>query len=225
MSADPSVMASYSSAASATKMSLRGAVLKHPVAYGVAAAVLLVSTIVLAVMLHNCQKNKSGFGVARINNLNTGSNNPLWWHGSGDAGWGGPVHREATPYHVAHYTPGWRATECRCCSDPCTCGGASASKSGGHMAVHQGMEGMQAAPNGSHMTAAAPGCGVGPMWGCSDTWDPAASAEAQALATIGSLKHSPHATRRLQGSVDAAFDCSGMSDCELSQVMHQGGAP
>jgi len=39
---------------------------------------------------------KDKFGVARVNNLTTGNNNPLWWLGSDDAGWGGSVMRETT---------------------------------------------------------------------------------------------------------------------------------
>jgi hypothetical protein len=61
-------------------------------------------------------------------------------------------------------------------------------------------------------------CGVG--------WDPAASAEAEALATIGSLQHDSYGEPRLQNAINAAYDSSvGLSDEQLSTLMHQGGTP
>mgnify|MGYP001377252101 CR=1 FL=1 len=66
----------------------------------------------------------------------------------------------------------------------------------------------------------------GPPTVCGRGWDPAASAEAQALATVGSLAHGSYGERRLMGAVDGAFDSNlGLSDEQLSCLMHQGGAP
>jgi hypothetical protein len=70
---------------------------------------------------------------------------------------------------------------------------------------------------------------VGPdMTACRGTWDPAATAEAQALATVGSLQHDSYGERSLMGAVDLAFDATtaaGLSDAQLQNLMHQGGTP
>jgi hypothetical protein len=66
----------------------------------------------------------------------------------------------------------------------------------------------------------------GPPTVCGVGWDPAASAEAQALATVGSLQHDSYGERRLQRAVDGAFDANaGLSDRDLEALMHQGGTP
>jgi len=57
-------------------------------------------------------------------------------------------------------------------------------------------------------------------------WDPAASAEAQALATVGSLQHDSHGERKLQSAINVAYDGNvGISNAELQELMHQGGTP
>ncbi len=61
---------------------------------------------------------------------------------------------------------------------------------------------------------------------CSPHWDPAATAEAQALATVGSLQHDNFGETKLQSAVNAAYDSNiGLDDNELSQLMHSGGSP
>jgi len=57
-------------------------------------------------------------------------------------------------------------------------------------------------------------------------WDPAASAEAEALAIVGGLPHRGYAEGRLGEAVGSAYDSSlGLSDEQLAGLMHQGGAP
>jgi hypothetical protein len=41
---------------------------------------------------------------------------------------------------------------------------------------------------------------------CKAEWDPAAAAEAQALATVGAFQHDDYGERALQGAIDAAYD-------------------
>jgi hypothetical protein len=66
----------------------------------------------------------------------------------------------------------------------------------------------------------------GPATVCKAGWDPAASAEAEALATVGSLQHDSYGEGKLQRAINAAYDSSaGMSDAQLEAVMHQGGTP
>ena len=60
---------------------------------------------------------------------------------------------------------------------------------------------------------------------CGMTWDPAATAEAQALATVGSFQHNSWGERKLQSAIDAAYDSNvGLTDDQLAQAM-AGGAP
>jgi hypothetical protein len=60
---------------------------------------------------------------------------------------------------------------------------------------------------------------------CGMTWDPAATAEAQALATVGSFQHDGYGERKLQNAINAAYDSNvGITDDQLAQVM-AGGTP
>ena len=60
---------------------------------------------------------------------------------------------------------------------------------------------------------------------CGMTWDPAATAEAQALATVGSFQHDAYGERKLQNAINAAYDSNvGLTDDQLAQVM-AGGTP
>lgn len=134
--------------------------------------------VVILVLLWELSKAKTALAAATKssfvrtpNNLTTGGNNPLWWHGSGDAGHGGTLHRDATAIHAAAFAPG-----------------------------------------------AAPSCG--------GTWDPAASAEVKALASVGSLQHDSYGEKKLQSVINSAYDGSsaaGLSDSHLSTIMHDGG--
>ena len=54
-------------------------------------------------------------------------------------------------------------------------------------------------------------------------WNPEAAAEAQALATTGSLQHDSYGERALQHTINAAFD-GGLSDEHLVNAMHNGGS-
>jgi len=66
----------------------------------------------------------------------------------------------------------------------------------------------------------------GPATVCGRGWDPAATAEAQALATVGSLQHDSYGEKKLQGAINAAYDGNvGLSDDQLAALMHQGGTP
>jgi hypothetical protein len=205
---------------------------QHPVATAVIMGILVVLILILAfyVAKYKAKASKGSFGVRSIHNLNTGGNNPLWWHGAGDAGWGGPVHRETTATQAAHYMPHLR-------------GGSQVEH--GHM--HQARrhrEGLATAPaaagpcpagmtavtyqdvDGSMLTRCVPADYTPDMSTCKAGWDPAASAEAQALATVGSLQHDSYGERRLQGAINAAYDSNiGLTDAQLQELMHQGGTP
>jgi hypothetical protein len=54
-------------------------------------------------------------------------------------------------------------------------------------------------------------------------WDPEAAAEAQALATTGSLQHDSYGERALQQTINDAYD-GGLTDEHLVNAMHNGGS-
>ena len=93
----------------------------------------------------------------------------------------------------------------------------------------KGFEGLAtdgAAAGGSADSGApAPFPQVGPRAACGVGWDPAASAEAQALASAGSLQHDSYGEGGLQTAIDGAYDSSaGLDDAQLSALMQDGGA-
>ncbi len=90
----------------AAKTSLVADFKKNPILYGV---IIVLVLIVIVMAVKWVVKKVKGEGFAGSSNLVIPGNNSLWWHGSGDAGWGGSVHREATPHHVGHYDPNVRA--------------------------------------------------------------------------------------------------------------------
>ncbi len=226
MESGPTFAQSYDTAKGHGKAFLQSTIGDHPLAAALVMGALVVLSLVLGyyVMLY---RGKSGFHVAPISNLTTGNNNPLWWHGSMDAGNWGPVHRDATAWNVAAYHPGWRAGATRW-----------AGRQEGYASGPGGCGSGACAPGETAVTYEDPDCGAkmtycrvtdalpGPPTVCGRGWDPAASAEAQALATVGSLAHGSYGERRLMGAVDGAFDSNlGLSDEQLSCLMHQGGAP
>jgi hypothetical protein len=61
---------------------------------------------------------------------------------------------------------------------------------------------------------------------CNDPWDSSATAEAHALATLGSLSEDSHGSAALQSTINGAFDCNNeLNDDCLRDLMHNGGAP
>jgi hypothetical protein len=59
-------------------------------------------------------------------------------------------------------------------------------------------------------------------------WDPLAIAEAQALASTGSLQHDDYGEAALQNSIDGAYasvdGSAGLTDAQLESAMHSGGS-
>jgi hypothetical protein len=63
---------------------------------------------------------------------------------------------------------------------------------------------------------------------CRSIWDPAASAEAQALATAGALSLDAYGESALQQAQDGGYpypSSIGLSDHQLKGLMHKGSAP
>ena len=214
----PTYSQSFGEAKGHGKAFIQSTIGAHPNATAVVMGSLVVLVIVLGYyVMHFRSKCKSGFrvGIAPYNNLNMGGNNPMWYLGSMDAGNWGPVHRDATAYNVAAYEPSWRGDARR------------GMRRGGRR------EGLDAgAPAGEVAAPAAapeqqsPFPQVGPRAYCGRGWDPAASAEAQALATVGSLQHDSYGEGSLQTAIDGAYDSTvGLDDDQLSTLMHQGGTP
>jgi hypothetical protein len=175
----------------------------HPVAAAVAMGGLVFVILILAYNLHKCRKKggKSSFGIRPGNNLVTGSNNPQWWHGSGDAGYGGSVHRETTPiHHAAFYgsthREGLEVTPPKTGCPPGTKTLYSPDEGGSlkPYCVPEDYSSSQYKPY-SPSTAS-----------CKATWDPSATAEAVYLATVGSLQHDSYGEARLQSAINSIYD-------------------
>jgi hypothetical protein len=228
----PSYQDSYQQAKGHSKALFQSTIGAHPTATAAVVGVLVVLIIVLGYyVVHYKSKASSsahGFrvGIAPYNNLNMNGNNPMWYLGSEDAGNWGPMHREPTAYNVAAYVPGWRGDarrgmrrgdNMRGRREGLEAGGAVATEAG---AAPVDMPAAPPAPMSSPFPQ------VGPRDVCGRGWDPAASAEAQALATTGALQHDSYGEGNLQGAIDGAYDSGvGLNDDQLVQLMHQGGAP
>lgn len=176
-------------------------------------------------------KNKDKMYINPYNNLNTGGMNPMWYSGQGDAGNGGPVHRETNARQVGAWHPGWRASAMR----PHPAKGAPEHMHGGRRGVGRGGGGEDNSPCGpnEYLTEDGTTCmplsptPPDPSARCHTEWDPAASAEAMALATEGVYPHRTFAPHKFQRAVDAAMDSeqTALSDADLMHAMHHGGAP
>jgi len=199
---------------------------QHPVAAAMLGALLIFLIIGLTVMLMQCKKklHKGTFGVRQVNNLTTGNNNPLWWHGSADAGSGGSIHRDITRTQAAAYMPNLRY----------------------HNGIHEGLE---TSPDESGVTSQCPAGTTALTYqdvdgalltrcvakgglpsmnnsACKQIWDPAARAEAQALATVGSYQHDHYGEKSLQHAINAAYDRNvPLNEVQLNEFLHQGGSP
>ncbi len=183
-------------------------------------------------MLIKCRTKKDTFGIRQVNNTTTGGNNPLWWHGSADAGSGGSIHRDITRTQAAVFMPNLRYNN----------------------DVHEGYysggyEGLESSPDesgvippcptnmttlhyqdvdGALLTRCVPKGGLPSMnhGACKQQWDPAAAAEAQALATAGSFQHDNYGERSLQHAINAAYDRNvPLNEVQLNEFLHQGGSP
>jgi len=61
---------------------------------------------------------------------------------------------------------------------------------------------------------------------CKQIWDPAAAAEAEALAAVGSYQHDHYGERSLQHAINAAYDRNvPLNEVQLNEFLHQGGSP
>jgi hypothetical protein len=198
-SLNPSYSASFVAAKGHAQGFLQSTIGHHPVTAAVLMAVLVLVIIYLMYSLTKChsKSGKGTFGIRPYNNLHTGNNNPLWWHGSGDAGWGGPVHREATDIHLAAYMPqayaGLREGLSTGPASPCPAGTTAVSyqDEGGALLTRCVSSGYKA-----NLSA------------CKAGWDPTAVAEAQALATVGAYQHDDYGEASLQAAINAAYDAA-----------------
>ncbi len=156
-------------------------------------------------------KNKGeGFYHGGSSNLATHGNHNLWWHGAGDAGNWGTLHREATPWHVGHYDP-----DVRIRTQPWLYGGNTKS------AVLSG----------------ACGAAPGPKWDPSATIEAQALAQVGSLQhdDFGEYKLQSAVDQAFDVTPNPPYKETrlaypnppnkNLSDAQLAMVMHQGGAP
>ena len=232
---------------------------------------LVIILIVVLYHYHGCtpssSSSKASFGITRMNNLQTGSNNPIWQLGSGDAGWGGSLHRETTPAQAAVFHPAWRAdysnnlmTREGLATSPmpgANGGGIqkmpsssgwdavikNAKPIGGNVKPTPVINPLQGCPKGSKavsyknddgavVTYCVPTGGLPntSSMSCALQWNPAATAEAQALATVGTYTADNYGELQLQDAINGAFNTGStgsgvLSDDQLNQVLHTGGSP
>ena len=190
-------------------------------------AVMVILVAMIGFFIYKLIKGnkKDHFGIRQVNNMTTGGNNPLWWHGSADAGSGGSIHRDITRTQASVYMPNLRYYD----------------------GIHEGLEtspdesGVTASPCPAGMTALTyqdvdgalltrcvsknglPSVNHG---ACRENWNPAASAEAQALATVGSFQHDHYGEKNLQHAINAAYDRNvPLNEVQLNEFLHQGGSP
>jgi hypothetical protein len=182
---------------------------KHPVAVGCVIATLVVLILILAFALFHykdkCEGAAEGFGYG-------------YGHGYSLYPFGHPRHRRGHGHggyrhgHGGHRHYGY---------DGFASGAAGPCAPGEVPVTYTEADGTTVTYCRS--TSAMPG----PPSVCGAGWDPAAQAEAEALATVGGLQpDAVYGERRLQRAVGGAFDSSlGLSDDQLTTLMHQGETP
>src|SRR3990172_2729569 len=226
------------------KAYLTQAIGRNPMATAIILGVLIILLVILIFVAWNfrskyercaskpgCSGYTSGPLLSRSNNLVNGSNNPLWWWGSADAGLYGSVGRPSTRYHVGTWDPAWREPRrgpvVRSPSQENLAGGLGMGPTMPGSCPPEFIKGPDGACYWRHNEDNAP---VTPL----DTtqcarkladWDPAATAEAQALGQVGALQHQDYGERNLLGAVNLAFDSTapGLSNNQLEGLMYTGG--
>lgn len=212
---------------------------EHTTVVAIAAAVVIVA-LVVALYYVNHYKKLSG-------TQNFLSMSPNWQFGSQHAGWGGSIDRPTTKYQLAATHPGHLHNMGHIHSSASGFGmmggrieGLSAGPIGGGVVAHGTIgggstnspicgPGMTAVayqdPSGALLTQCRPS-GMISASGCGRPWDPAAIAEAQALATVGSYQHDSYGEAALQNVINEAYDGDrGISDDQLTTLMQNGGMP
>lgn len=215
----PTYSASMSEGSGHLKGFARSTVGAHPVAASAIMAGLLLAVLALAIHAYSNSRKKAGFGGPAV-----WGHHSKWYHGSMDAGNGGPVHREATHRNMAALLPELRAGASY---TPHMKEGLASGPGGVAPACHPGDHLVQYQnPDGAVLSRCVRN-GSGPPANCNNTeWALGAQMEAAALGTVGSFPHTHWGEGNLRSAVDAAADGTvGMSDDDLADVMHHGGSP
>jgi hypothetical protein len=172
------------------KALIRSTIGQHPVATAVALGVMLVLVLVLIyVAMHYKAKCKSG-------KSGFDTHSPKWSLGSADAGDGGSMHRDLAPAQISQHSTSLRHNACAPGEAELTWVDAESGliKSKCVKAQNSG------------------------QLKCKGAWDAAATAEAQALATVGSFQHDDYGEDTLQGAINSAYDERASKD-EMGQYV------
>ena len=178
--------------------------------------VLLILVIVFLVYKLYSGASKKKVAKSNFNNLTTGGVNPLWWNGSGDAGYGGPVTREETRFQAAAFGGGPSVFN----------GGAKSGMTAKPMSGPSVLCGPgYVASNGQCVPK---GSALPTIKGACKPWEGAAVADAQALSALGAFDHDAYGLGKLQAVVNAAdspanASATGLSDANLSAQLYHGG--
>ena len=203
---------------------------QHPTTAGIVMGVLMLIILILAVMLYGCQTKAAVVTPSTKSSFSSGGYHGFTSHpnllGGHDAG-GMPIGNTAENYYpLLRYGGG--GDNARWMRE----GLVTAPAAPGVMPQPTGVCGAgQVArtyqnPNGALETVCVSKAAAADMSTCSAKWDLAATAEAQALATVGSYQHDMYGERALQSAINAAYDGNaGLTDAELQTLMHAGGTP
>lgn len=210
---------------------------EHTTVVAIAAAVVVVALVVALYYVNHYKKLSSTQNFLGMH--------PNPWGGFGHAGMGGSIDRPTTKYQLAATHPGHPHNMGHIHSSdagfsmmsgkmeglaPSPVIGAGGGMIGGNGTITPMCGRGQVAvsysdPSGTTLTHCVDG-GMVSATGCGRPWDPAAIAEAQALATVGSYQHDSYGEAALQSVINQAYDSDrGISDDQLSTLMQHGGMP
>jgi hypothetical protein len=180
--------------------------------------------LLLTVVYYRSKKSSASFTSSRLHNLNGGGNNPQWQNGSLDAGNYGSVHRSVN----RHQTHPFRHLNNRSRHSQSVLQQPQALLPG-KVSNPQNIscpEGFR--PYNSGLLGEKTKCVPSDFYdedddgitgSCSDKWSPEATAEAGALATVGSFSHDSYGEARLQAMINHASGAHEISNTVFDPVV------
>ncbi len=209
--------------------------------------ILIITTWVYYRKWKDLEKPEGMIGILPNNNLRTGSNNTLWQHGSlTDQPGLRNIGHEMKPHMYAVYSPAHRGYTARRSGAgrrgsgsrehylPAGAARGLGEDDGTYTPVDPSthasglVDPTITCPNGTKVKQSfyehyGPdvACSVsGGAEGCGKSWDPSATAEAQALSTVGSYQHDPYGEKALQNAVNLDNQTT-LTDDQLMTMMAQ----
>lgn len=165
----------------------------HPTGFTVLLILLTIVIMYLIYRLSNCDTVTATIAATK----SSFSNHPMpqWHHGGADAGHGGSLDRSTTHLQASAYLPHLRRGGCPAGSTPVS-----------YYAADNSLQ--------THCVD------IDPM-ACSRGWSPAATLEAAALGSVGSLVQDTYGEQKLQAAVNG----HQLDDAQLEHLLQHGSAP